>query len=83
MQANIMHHIDYGFWYSPENSKKLTQKPHFVAGFQTFLDHVLFRRLGDAPIFAQMKVLMEIHNPVKFHWYNICGCQVIYFQSFS
>ena len=41
IKVNIMHHIYYGFWHSPENSKKLTQKPHFVVGFQKFLDHTL------------------------------------------
>ena len=75
-----MHHIYYDFPYSHENSKKLTQKSYFVVGFQKFLDHALFRPMGDAPIFGQMKGLMEIHNPGKFHWYSVCSCQVIYFQ---
>ena len=83
IQINILHHIYYDFWDSAENLKKLPQKPHFVVGFQRFLNHALFRRVGDAPIFGQMKGLMEIHNPGKFHWYSICGCQVIYFQSLS
>ena len=83
IQTNILHHIYYDFWDSAENLKKLPQKPHFVVGFQRFLDHALFRRVGDAPIFGQMKGLMEIHNSGKFHWYSICGCQVIYFQSLS
>ena len=78
-----MHHIYYGFLNSHENFKKLTQKHHFVIGFQKFLDHAIFRPMGDVPIFGQMELLMEIHNPGKFHWYSICGCQVIYFQSFS
>ena len=30
MQIKILHHIYYGFWDSPENSKKLAQKPHFL-----------------------------------------------------
>ena len=79
MQTNILHHMYYGFWDSAENSKKLAQKPHFVVGFQKFLDHALFLRMGEAPIFGQMKGLMEIHNSGKFHQYSICGCQVIYF----
>ena len=29
-----------------------------------------------------MKDLMKIHNLVKFHLHSICGCEVIYFQSF-
>ena len=77
MQTNILHHIYYGFWYSAENSKKLAQKPHFVVGFQKFLDHAVFRRMGDAPILGQIKGLMEINNPGKFHRYSISGCQVI------
>ena len=81
MQANILHQIYYGFWYSTENSKKLTQKPHFVVGIQNFFDHAFFCPMDDAPIFGLMKGLMEIHNPGKFHRYSICGCQVMYFQS--
>ena len=50
---------------------------------QSFLDHALFCRMGDAPIFAQKKGLMGIHNHRKFYWYSICDCQVIYLQSFS
>ena len=41
-----------------KNFKKLTQKTRFVVSFQRFLD---------APIFGQMKGLMEIHNAGKFH----------------
>ena len=83
METNILHHIYYGFWYSAENFKKLTQKPHFVVGIENFLDPTLFCPLGDIPIFGQMKGLLEIHNRGKFHWYSICGCQVIYLQIFS
>ena len=83
MQANIFHYICHGFWYSAENSKKLIQKPHFVVGIQKFQGHTFFVRVGDAPIFGQMKGLMEIHDLGKFHGYSICGCQVIYFQRLS
>ena len=38
--------------------------------------------MGDAPIFHQMKHLMEIHIHGKFHIHSICGSQVIYCQSF-
>ena len=38
--------------------------------------------MGNAPIFSQMKGIMELHNSGKFHRYSICGCQVIYFLSF-
>ena len=81
MQANILRRIYYGVWYSAGNSKKLTQKPHFVVGIQNFLDHALFCPMGDAPIFGQMKIFMQINNPGKFHRYVICGCQIKYFQS--
>ena len=82
MQDNIVHHIYYGFSYSAENSKELAQKPHFVVGIRTFLDHALFFRMGDAPLFWQMKGLMDIHNPSNFHGYSTCGYQVVYLQSF-
>ena len=52
--------------YSPKNSKIFSQKAHFVVGFQKFLDHALLHPKGGAPIFGQMKGLMEIYNPVKF-----------------
>ena len=39
--------------------------------------------MGDAPIFGQMKGLMEIHNPAEFHLHIVCGSQVINFQRFS
>ena len=74
MQYNITHDIHYSFWDSPENSKKLTEKAHFVVGFEMFFDHDLFRFMGNAPIFGQMKALMEVHNHGKFHRYSIYGC---------
>ena len=67
MQANILYHIYSVFWCSPENCKNLTQKSHFVVGFQKFFEHILFRPMGDAPIFAKMKGLTEVHNPSKCH----------------
>ena len=57
----------YGFRYSPENFKKLTEKPHFVGEIQNFLDHALLPSMADAPIFGRMKGVMEIHNSGKFH----------------
>ena len=83
MQVNVLHRIYYDFWYNAENSKKLTQKTYFVVGIQKFLDHTLFCAMDDVRIFGQMKGLMEIHNPGKFHQYCICGWQVKYFQSLS
>ena len=61
----------------------MNPKTSFVVGFKKYLDHVLFWPMGNAPIFDQMKGLMEIHNPGKFHRYSICGFKVIYLQSFS
>ena len=40
------------------------------------------RPVDHAPIFFQMKVLMVIHNPGKFHHDSICGSKVINFQMF-
>ena len=39
--------------------------------------------MGGTPIFCQIKGLMEIHNPGKFHKYSICGFQVMNVQMFS
>ena len=36
--------------------------------------------MTDAPIFCQMKGLIEIYNRGKFDEYRICGCQFINFQ---
>ena len=55
---------------------KLGETTHFVACFQRFFDHALLHPLSDTPIFEQVKDLIEIHNPGKFHQYSICGCQV-------
>ena len=74
---------NYGFWYSAENSKILSQKNNFLAFFQSFFDHALLRSMVDAQIFCQIKGLMEIHNRGKFYLYGICGCWVINFQMFS
>ena len=37
----------------------------------------------DAPIFCEMKGLIEIHKCGKFHQYSIFHCEVIYLQRFS
>ena len=78
-----MYHIWYGFSYSTENSKKLSQRTNFLAFFQRLFNHCLLRPMSYAPIFCQMKCLMKIHNHDKFHLYSICGCQVINFPIFS
>ena len=58
MQGN---HISYVFWYSLENSKKLSQKTDFLAFFQRFFDYALLRNMSYVQIFCQMK----IHNRVN------------------
>ena len=78
MQTIILHHIYYGFWNSIENSQKISPKTTFLRFFSTFLCHTLPRPKASPKIFSQMKGLMEIHNPGKFHCHSICGSQVIY-----
>ena len=48
-----------------------------------FFDCAHLPPMGEAPILCQMKGLMEIHNPGKFHDYSIFGCQVMNLQIFS
>ena len=67
------------FLYSPENSKKLSQKTDFLALFQRFLIYALLHPKSYAPVFCQVKGLMKIHNHDKFHWCGFCDCQVINF----
>ena len=83
MQCKVTHHICYGFWFSPKNSRKLIQKSDFVAHFQRIFVYVLLRPAIYVPIFCQMKGLLKIHNLGKFHYYSYCGCEVINFQNFS
>ena len=66
MRCNITHHIYYGFWYSSENSKKLSQKTDFLALFQRFFVYALLRPLSYAPIFFQMKCLIRYIIVVSF-----------------
>ena len=83
MQIVILHHVYYGFWYSPKNSKKISPKTHFLGFFRRFLGHTLARPNVSTKIFCLMEGPMEIHNRAKFHLHSICGCQVICLQSFS
>ena len=83
MQCKVTHHKCYSVSYNLENFKKLTQKTHFFALFQRFFPHALLQPVGDAPIFCQIKGLMEIYNRAKFHEYSICGFQVMNVQMFS
>ena len=66
-----------------ENSKKWTQKKHFLGFLERFSVHALWPPLWYAQIFCQMKGLMKIHNRVKFHLDGIYGFHVINFQKFS
>ena len=59
------------------------KKIDFLAIFKRFSGYGFLRPMSYARILGQMKGLMEIHNPGKFHQYSICGCQVMYFQRFS
>ena len=83
MQIVILHSIYYGFWYGPEISKEISPKTHFWGFFTRFLGHTLPHPKDSAQISCQMKGVMKIHNPGKFHIHGICGCQLIYLQSFS
>ena len=64
MSCKFSSHLTFD---SQKIPKKLTQKAHFAVGFQKFFDHALLRPMGDAPIFLEMKGLIEIHNRGKFH----------------
>ena len=82
MQCKAGHHIWYDFWYSSKNSKKLSQNPNFLAFLQWFIDHACLPPTDRASIFFQMKGLIVIHSPGKFHEDSICGFKVIKFQMF-
>ena len=83
MQCKAKYDMWYCFWYSPENSKKRSQKTNFLAFFQRFFDHAIVRPMVHAPIFFQMKGFMVIHNSGELHQDSICGSKVINFQIFS
>ena len=77
----VKHRICHGFWCSPKNSSKWSQKIHFLAHFRRFFTYALLRPMSHASIFCQIEGLKKIPNCGKFHEYSICGCQVINFQS--
>ena len=66
MRCNITHHIYYGFWYSSENSKKLSQKTDFLALFQRFLIYALLHPKSYAPVFSKWKVSWRYIIMVSF-----------------
>ena len=78
MQTIILHHIYYGFSNSIENSKKINPKTTFLGLFGRFLGDTLPRPKAGSKIFRQMKGLMQIYNPGKFHFNSICVSRVIY-----
>ena len=83
MQCKVTHHICYGFLQilkNPKNSAKILNFWLILGSFvitsscaSAFTPHFL----------CQMKVLMEIYNRGKFHFYSVSGCPVIKFEMFS
>ena len=55
-------------------------KKPILGPFQGFSVCTLLRPMSYAPIFGQIKGLIEIHKRVKFHQYSMCRCEVIYLQ---
>ena len=55
----------------------------FSCIFWRFFDSAHLPPVCEAPIWCEIKGIMQIHNRGKFHGYSICGCQVIKFQMFS
>ena len=82
MPFRAMSQIRYGLYLTLKKGSKLGKKTGFVGHFLRFFVYALLRPLCYAPIFYQMKGVIEIHNPGKFHHYTICGCQVTDFQMF-
>ena len=64
------------------NGVNSAPKLRFLSYFQRFLVCTLLRPVSYAQIFCQMKVLIKIHNPGKFHHYAISGSPVRDFQMF-
>ena len=82
MPFRAMSQICYGLYLILKKGSKLSKKTGFVGHFLRFFVYALLRLLCYAPIFSQMKGVIEIHNPGKFHHYTISGCQVIDFPMF-
>ena len=76
----VMYEACDGFNFIFWKHRKLSQKNDFLTHFERFLVYAFLRPMNYAPIFEEMKGLMKIHNPGKFHLYNVSGCQVINFQ---
>ena len=70
------------FVFNFKERLKIEQENWFCRTFFKVFVYALLRLLCYAPIFSQMKGVIEIHNPGKFHHYTISGCQVIDFQMF-
>ena len=71
------------FLLNYEKWLKLGQKTYILVYFEMFLVYFLLLPKSYAPRFCQIKDLIKIHVPGKFHQYSICGCEVKIFQSFS
>ena len=64
----------------PKNS---AEKLNFWLIFGSFLIPPSYALLVTPQFFRQIKGLMKMYNPGKFHFYSISGCQVMKFEMFS
>ena len=83
MECKVINQIFDGFYCILENWSKSGQKTDSLTHFDRFFVYALLHPANQASGFWQKKELMKIHNADKFHWYSICGCQVLNFQMFS
>ena len=67
MQCIVMHRAYDGFHFILKKHVKLSQKIDFLARFERFLVYDFLRPMSYAPIFSQIKSLIEVHNRDKFH----------------
>ena len=81
MQSNASHMLR--FLISSWKFHEIKSKNQFFGIFSEISGHAYPRPMVDALTFCQMKGIIKIHNHGKFHFYSICGCQVIKFSMFS
>ena len=72
--------IFYKILKVPKNS---TQNLNFWLIFRGFLITPSYALSVTPQFLCQIKFLMEMHNPDKFHLYNISGCKVKKFEILS
>ena len=82
VECEVMHQIFDSFYFILKKRSKLGQKI-FGLILRSFFQYALLCLPSYAPIFYQIKGLMEIHSRGKFYEYSISGSQVINFQMFS